>query len=110
MASSPFYKPIAKLSLGLLESLGMGRCQICDSVVKIGNPEGAKRFSNVTRENLNKAVSDHKGFMFWNREVAERKFKVGIRRPKGGGTYERRFICRGCIDSVFGQVLPNSDV
>jgi hypothetical protein len=41
--------------------------------------------------------------MFWNRELAARKHKFGVRRAKDGGTYERRFICPDCVAYVFTQ-------
>ncbi len=108
VASSPFYEPIAKLNLRLLESLGLGRCQMCDSFFEIGSADAGKRFSKLVREKVGNAVSKEKGFMFWNREVAARKDKVGIRKVSDGTTYERRFICPDCIRHVFGQLLPDT--
>jgi hypothetical protein len=102
--SGPFYTPIKKLHMLLLENLKLGRCQICESVFQIGNDKSA--FSNVTRENLKKAVSSEKGLMFWNREVAKRKRELGIRdTPANVETYERRFVCPDCIAGFFSQFM-----
>ncbi len=42
--------------------------------------------------------------MFWNRELGERKRKLGIRVNKDGATFERRFICPDCIYFVLAQI------
>src|SRR5574341_56247 len=101
--SSPYYKPISKLNLLLLEKLALGKCQLCDSFFEIGDIE-LNRFSSLARESLKKAINDEKGLMFWNREVAKRKNKVGIRKTENGSTYERRFICRDCISYFISQL------
>lgn len=107
IASSPFYKPIQKLNLRLLETLRLARCQICDSFFEIGDPQNnMNRFSNLTRENLRKAIRDEKGMIFWNREVADRKRKLKIRTPKDGLTYERRFVCPDCVYYFLSQLSP----
>ncbi len=101
--SSPYYKPIKKLNLKLLENLALGKCQLCGCFFAIGDIEGNK-FTNLARENFKKAVNDEKGLMFWNRELAERKNKHGIRETKDGSTYERRFICPDCISYFFSKI------
>jgi len=108
VVSSPFYQPIIKLNLGLLESLCLGRCQLCGSFFEIGDAKTDKRYSRLAREKLSKAVSNEKGLIFWNREVADRKNKVGIRSVEDGTTYERRYICPDCIHHVIGQLLPEN--
>lgn len=100
--SSPFYKPIEKLNLLLLERLRLGRCQLCASFFEIGS-EHVKQFGNVARENLQRAVNEQKGVMFWNREVAERKHKLGLRVGAHGAIFERRFICPDCVCYVLSQ-------
>ena len=63
--SSPVYKPMQRLDLQLLEALRLGRCQLCDSIFNIGDPDGcSRRFSNLARENFRKALSAEKGLMF----------------------------------------------
>lgn len=105
--SSPVYKPIQKLNLRLLEALQLGKCQLCDSVFKIGDPvKGQNRFSNLARENVQKAVKSEKGLMFWNREVAKRKHRLRLRVSRDGTTYERRFICPDCVHYVVAQLAP----
>jgi len=36
--SSPFYTPITRLNLELLEKLGLGRCQFCGSIFDVEKP------------------------------------------------------------------------
>ena len=108
--SSPHHVPIHRMSLELLERLALGLCQICGTYFEIG--ERKRRFSNVARENINKALSGEKGLMFWNRELAARKAKLGIRVAKDSSTYERRFICPDCVYYVLGEVAefkPNEE-
>jgi hypothetical protein len=107
--SSPFYRPIEKLNLALLESLRLGRCQLCGSVFRIGSAEGIYRFSSLTRENLRLAIEREKGMVFWNREVADRKRRLGIRVPKDGLTYERRFLCPDCVQFVLAQLYSTTE-
>ncbi len=105
--SSPYYDPIAKMQLRLLEALGFGRCQLCNSVFQIGDPQNGKAYSNVCRENVQRAIKLDRGIMFWNREVADRKRRLGIRGEKDGTTtYERRFICPDCVSAVISQLAP----
>ena len=107
--SSPFYRPIEKLNLALLEALRLGRCQLCTSVFRIGTSDGASRFSSLTRENLKLAIDREKGMLFWNREVADRKRRLRIRLSKPDITYERRFLCPDCVGYVFAQLRPKGD-
>ena len=104
--SSPYYEPIEKLNLMLLENLALGKCQLCGCFVEIGDIEKNK-FSKLSRENFAKAFNvdenDRKGLMFWNRQVAERKNKIGLTETKDGRTRERRFICRDCTYYVLSQ-------
>lgn len=100
--ASPYYKPITKLHLLLLEKLALGKCQLCSSFFEIGDIE-KNRFSGLARENLQRAIAEGKGLMFWNRQVAERKNKTGV-RITDGSTYERRFICPDCIYYFISQL------
>jgi len=101
--SSPSYTPITRLNRLLLEKLALGHCQLCGSVFKIGE-DPKKKFSKMTREKIGKAIELDRGVMFWNREVADRKRRLGIRETKEGFTQERRFICPDCVWSVFSQL------
>jgi hypothetical protein len=48
--------------------------------------------------------------MFWNREVAERKRRLGIRGSKEDDTtWERRFFCPDCVGAVLKQLHPDSE-
>lgn len=101
--SSPFYSPVEGLNLLLLESLCLGRCQLCHSFFETGDLYAKRPYAHVAKENLRQAIENGKGLMFWNREVAERKARVGLRAPSDGKTYERRFICPDCVDGVLGE-------
>jgi hypothetical protein len=92
--SSPYYKPVTRLNLLLLERLALGRCRLCDCFFVTGDEHN--RFSNLARENLKKALSDGKGLMFWNYAVGKRKRKTDATYL----TYERRFICPDCIRNI----------
>jgi len=102
--SSPHYRPITKFNLLLMEHLHWGYCQICDSVFRISDHRN-NLFAKLSRENLWKARELERGLMFWNREVAERKNKLGIRKTEDDSTFERRFICPDCIHYVISQFV-----
>lgn len=101
--SSPSYAPITRLNRLLLEKLTLGHCQLCGSVFRIG-ADPKNKFSNLTREKIDKAIELERGVMFWNREVADRKRRLGIRTSKEEMTFERRFICPDCVAGVFSQL------
>ena len=90
-----------KLNAQLLEKMRLGKCQLCESYIEIGDEKS--RYTHVVREKLNKAIEDEKGVIFWNREIGERKGKHGVRSGKEGATYERRFLCSECV-SLLGQI------
>ncbi|MFN8415463.1 MAG: hypothetical protein U0U66_03930 [Cytophagaceae bacterium] len=100
--SSPYYKPMTKLNTSLLEKMKLGKCQLCDSYVEIG--EGKNRYTKVSRENFNKAIEQEKGLIFWNREIATRKENNGVRLGRENISYERRFLCSDCV-GLFAQLL-----
>jgi len=94
---SPHYNPNRRFNLALLENLGLGRCQLCESFFGLGDEE--KAFTKVTREKVQQAIETGKGLMFWNDEVALRKDKLGIRRALNS-IYDRRFICSDCVANL----------
>jgi hypothetical protein len=96
--SSPFYAPIRRLNLRLLESLGLGRCQFCESFFETGKAQDL--WANVIKEDVNKAIGEGKGVVFYNQEVADRKRKIGLTTLRKGDTYERRFVCSDCVWSL----------
>ena len=71
--SSPTYIPLYGHSLLLLEKLSLGKCQFCGSFIKIGENK-QRRFSNVTRANLKRAIKEEKGIIFL--ELRSSKEKV----------------------------------
>jgi hypothetical protein len=91
------------MALELVERLALGQCRFCGSFFEIGETK-QNRWSKLSRENFQKAVSGEKGLMFWNMEISERKRKLGMRVPKDRGSLERRFICPDCIQRFFAQV------
>lgn len=99
--TSPYYKPMSKMNADLLEKLRLGKCQLCENYISIG--EDKKGYTNMVKENINKALEEEKGIAFWNRQVSSRKEKHGVRVGKENTTYERRFICSDCI-SLLGQL------
>lgn len=96
--SSPFYTPIRRLNLRLLESLGLGRCRLCESFFETGNTKD--HWANMIGEDTWKAIKKNKGLMFWRQEIAGRKRKLGLTKiPKNYST-ERRFICPECVAEI----------
>ena len=104
--SSPYYNPITKLNLMLLESVAIGKCQLCNSFFEIGDYKN-NRFSKLARENLKQAISKEKGMMFWNYEASYRKNRFDERRAKKGTMHERRYICPECIEVLFSPMLDD---
>jgi hypothetical protein len=93
------------MHLRLFEALRLGRCQLRDSIFEIGAAEGNNWYTKMTREDLPRAIKEEKGLIFWNREVAERKRRLGIRGSKEDDTtWERRFFCPDCVWAVLKQL------
>lgn len=104
--SSPFYVPMISHNLSVIEKLALGKCQMCGSFFELGDLKSKySRWRNVSRANVDKAVHDEKGFMFWNYEVAKRKDKIGIRQVNYDTTYERRYICPECVSTFFEDTI-----
>lgn len=99
--TSPYYKPMTRLNSSLLEKMRLAKCQLCESYIEIGDEKN--RYTKVSKENFNKAITDDKGLIFWNRELSDRKARHGIRIGKENTTYERRFLCSDCV-TLFGQL------
>lgn len=99
--SSPYYDPYANFRLRMLESLHLGICRLCGSCFKLGEN---RKFGNLARENVRKAVQQEKGIIFWNRETSERKRAAGIRDGREDTTYQRRFICPDCVYHLLSQL------
>jgi transcription elongation factor Elf1 len=90
------------MNLELVERMALGKCQLCGSYFGIGAEK--RRYANVARENFSKKYQNGSGLMFWNRELSHRKAKLGLRVPKDGSTFERRFICPDCVENVLAEV------
>lgn len=105
--SSPYYKPITKANSALLESLRLVMCQLCHSYVETGDERG--RFSYLEKKNLSKAVTNEKGFLFWNYTVADRKTNTVTRFGKEYSkdfTHEKRVLCEDCVQ-MLGSLTNN---
>ncbi len=104
--SSPYHKPITRMSLQLLERMSLCQCQLCGTFFETGDvgKRLSERWSNIARENFAKALANQKGMVFWNRELGERKSKLKVRESKDGSTFERRFLCPDCIYYVFAAI------
>jgi hypothetical protein len=97
--SSPYHHPISRMSLELVERMGLGRCQMCGTTFEIGTK--ANRWLKVSRKSLPCALEKGKGFVFWNFELARRKRTVSDRPTNHGTSTFRRYICPDCVSSVF---------
>lgn len=102
--SSPHHQPITGMSLEIVERLALGQCRICGTFFEIGTGE-TKRYAHLTRYSLERAVQNEKGLIFWNQELADRKRRMGFSRIEKGYSYERRFICWDCVDTLFGPLF-----
>lgn len=102
--SSPYYKPITRLNTLLLEKMRLGKCQLCDCYIEIGDE--TRNHNYLTREKIDKALESGKGVIFWNRELGDRKNRHGVTTVKEGMTRERRFLCIDCLSllSQFKQL------
>ena len=96
--SSPYYKPLTKFNLKFLYKLNLAKCQFCETFFETGS--SLNRTSNLSRENISKAVKENKGLIFWNRGLNDRKEKHLIKSSRRNKevTFERRFVCPECVD------------
>lgn len=99
--SSPRHNPLPAMSLELVRKLALARCQICGTFFETGSTR--QNLSNVTKENVHRAISANKGLIFWLRDLSDRKKQLGIGRGFEGFTAEMRFICRECIQTFFSE-------
>lgn len=104
--SSPYFEPITRLNLALLEKMRLGYCQICGSIVQLGNV-GQSTFRMVSRSLL-RAVENEKGYMFWNFQVGNRKHRLGM--GKQSAIYDRRIICADCVKGVFSKLAFHKQI
>jgi hypothetical protein len=100
--SSPFYTPITRLNLELLEKLGLGRCQFCGSIFEMGKPGMVGKEAKYTDayEAVPQAINEEKGLIFWSWKIAARKRKLGLITIPKGFTREWRFICPECVTNL----------
>jgi hypothetical protein len=96
--SSPRHDPIPRMQLRVFEKMGYGRCCICQCLFEIGSGAFDYNFSNLSRAGIIKAAERQKGFIFWNNAVGGRKIP---KSRESGVSWERRFICKDCVENVF---------
>lgn len=99
--TSPYYRPMIRMNADLLEKVHLGKCQLCENYIEIGNAKN--RYTYLAKDKINKALEEEKGVVFWNRQVNIRKEKHGVRIGAENTTYERRFLCSDCI-KLLGQL------
>lgn len=99
--TSPYYNPIKKFNMQLIYMMNYAKCQFCDHYFQIGNENN--RTSFVAKENIDKAIKEEKGLLFWNRSVNIRKQKIKSEKRNKELTYERRFLCNECIELLFNR-------
>lgn len=99
--TSPYYKPLTKFSVHFLHRLSLAKCQFCETYFTIGVNES--RYSNVTKENISKAIIEERGIAFWHRELNERKTKFKPVKRNKMLTYERRYLCPECTYLLFSD-------
>lgn len=99
--TSPYYKPLTKFYKIFLKKLGYACCQFCDTYFALGFDNN--KYSNVTRENIKKAVQEERGLMFWHRELDSRKSKIKKETRNKDLTYETRFLCGECTTLLFSD-------
>jgi len=99
--SSPHYRPIERLRLSLLESVGLGRCRFCGGFFLISGEDDTGKWSNLRRatnpdryeRDIDAAAREGKGLMFWNGATGGRKTSHSTRRIDDGSPWDRRFVC-----------------
>jgi hypothetical protein len=94
--SSPFYTPIPRLHLLLLERMALAKCQLCTCFFDTGRTTNTFA-PNVVRSNLAKAYEQDKGVVYWNMEVARRKRSLKQRLSAKDSSFERRYLCADCV-------------
>jgi hypothetical protein len=99
--TSPYYRPLKKFNKHFLRKIGYVECQFCNTYFTLGSE--FNRYSNVTRENIKKAIKEERGIMFWNRELDLRKAKIKKDSRNKDLTYDTRFICGECTTLLFNK-------
>jgi hypothetical protein len=105
--TSPVYQPLTRLHMRLLENLGLGRCQLCGCCFEIGSK--TKNFSRIAK-NMNNAIIQEKGLMFWNLPVGQRKRKLTHPDNTLYETFERRVLCPDCVQNFKDWVDTSSKI
>lgn len=101
--SAPRTEPIERLNLELLERLAYSRCTICGSLFRSGGR--GKRYTEVSRSSARgavlKAAREERGFMYWLTDPS-----IPSLHADKDAFYNRRYLCRDCVDNLFGELIP----
>lgn len=98
--SSPYYEPLSRFRLSLLEAVRLGECRICGNIFSTGTRQSPS--AHLTKSNLGSAFENERGLEFWNKEVAARKKRIGL-RVAPGLSHDKRYICPECVATFFVQ-------
>lgn len=96
---APAATPIPQKRQVLLEHLGFVVCQICEvSFPKTGDLKDLDggHWRGLSRKDIETAVNEERGYMFWNYTWAEQKGRL-----RKGSTYDRRYLCADCVYNFF---------
>lgn len=100
--TAPRQEPVRKLSLQLFEKLGYASCRVCGTAFRM-NPKGTNPWVGIGRQNLKKSLESGGAYMYWVKEVSDRKRRRGLENRKG--ISERRYICPYCVEYVLGATV-----
>jgi hypothetical protein len=106
--SAPTGSPIERLQLQVVSKLGYAPCTVCGSLFRYGDTpsnEARIRRYNQAGAALTKAVEEEKGLVYWLGDVADRS----PTRTSSGYIYHRRYICRDCVNGIFGSLEHNHE-
>jgi len=104
--AAPVRQPIPRKRLELLDHLGFGVCQLCESPFPTSDekekPRSWKGLLKGDKSAISEAVIEGKGYVWylWN---WSKSFK---RLEADDGTFDRRYLCRDCVEGLFWDLGP----
>lgn len=105
--SAPLREPVDGLRLEVIGKLNYSQCTICDSLFESYRPGTAAPtliHQEDTMLDLQKAVQDYKGVVYWLGEQGSRSWT-----DEGDDRiYHRRYICPDCVTALFAATMPPS--
>jgi hypothetical protein len=97
--SSREHRPITRMWLEMARKLNFYPCRICGTFIEV-----EAGYKNLARENILKAISNQTGLIYWQEELADRKFKLKLTKHGAEDAYERRVICKECVWTLFAPL------